>query len=100
LEAHGLKPELRDVVIPFNMYIGWFFTIAGIKEKSVWTIPVNCWHFIYALLFPSANDKDHPPAKVLGAQRAALWSVGWNLLLAARGCKRTSLSPTRAWCVL
>jgi hypothetical protein len=74
LEAHGLKPELRDVVIPFNMYMGWFFTIAGIKEKSVWTIPVNCWHFIYALLFPSANVNRSPRQTAATREApAAVW---------------------------
>ena len=35
LEPYGIKPEIRVVVIPINMYVRWFFTMAGIKEKSV-----------------------------------------------------------------
>jgi len=44
LQANGIEPDLRYLVIPFNVNMFGLRTIAGVKEEPVWSNPENARH--------------------------------------------------------
>jgi hypothetical protein len=44
LQPDRVKPKLRNLVLSFDVRMGRFLSIAGVKEEPVGTDPQNCRH--------------------------------------------------------
>lgn len=44
LQADGIQPELSDIIVAFNVNVGWFVPIACVEEEAVRAVAENGRH--------------------------------------------------------
>ena len=51
LQPDGVKPELRQLVVVFDMHMRQLITISGVKKEAVGTDSESCWHYLRFIAF-------------------------------------------------
>lgn len=53
----GVKPELRQLVVVFDIYMRRLITISGVKKETVRTDSENGWHYLGFIAFFSGEKE-------------------------------------------
>lgn len=57
LQPDGVKPELRQLVVMFDMHMRRLLTISGVKKEPVGTGSENGWHSLgFIAFFPVEKE--------------------------------------------
>lgn len=72
LQPDRVKPELRNFVLPLNMDMRRFISIASVEEKAVGTGPQYCWH-------SSSHHIDSPADHQLPIPQSNATTLSWQL---------------------
>lgn len=51
LQPDGVKPELRQLVVMFDMHMRRFISISSVEKEMVGTDSENGWHYLRFLAF-------------------------------------------------